>query len=776
MPDNLKRMDTAAFIAAETDRLYDYDYRNLNKDFEDGKYAGCYGWDNSVYYGIAEHKAKVDLNDFHSKRTKDEFYLPEFKALIDHPGTQEHWKRIVTFNPHGLTSTPPTIAATNGTLNVPEIASKLVRDGTIVDEDGGIKIQKAAVYYSWNLPALAGRLDMTEDELRKAIYKHTQNDKILDESIKCFLPPVGGLTVYIFGDPRKIRDSNAEIAVRVHDECNGSDVFGTDICTCRPYLVFALQACIECAQRGGVGIVVYFRKEGRSLGEVTKYRVYNARKNQDGGDVSEKYFFQTESIAGIRDARFQTMMPDVLNWLGLTRIDWLLSMSNEKYEAITGAGIEVLQRVALPEMFVPKQAFVEMNAKIASGYHADGPLKSKEIIEELQHLTTIRKQCNRLYERAKKDQLRYFKFNSDKLESCAQKVVETIDNWYPDLKIPYHSRLRHFGERRLKLLDQRWKYVDAKEKARRMIDLVTVSVLLDAGAGPDWKYVSTDGNTYNRSEGLAIATYDMFLNGLFSSDPAVPTRVNSLGLNTVTVTDLERGFQIGDTNKMVGLKGRCKLLFRLSKALASKREYFGGEVHRPGHIVDYIIAHAKGQTVHVNDLWDCMMGFESIWPAHISGVRRGDAWVHSDLKLIGKPGSDLVPFHKLSQWLALSMLEPVEGLGYKWVGTELFTALAEYRNGGLLVDSGVLTLKNPEYRNRPNDVGSELIVEWRALTVAVMDDVAELVRKHYGRNKDTMPLMSILEGGTWRAGRVIAKKLRANGSPPIKVRSDGTVF
>merc|ERR1719174_3292643 len=170
---------------------------------------------------------------------------------------------------------------------------------------------------------------------------------------------------------KKIRNPLTEIAVRTHDECNGSDVFGTDICTCRPYLLFAMLGCIEVAQRGGVGIIVYYRKEGRSLGEVTKYRVYNARKNQSGGDTADKYFFHTESIAGIRDARFQTMMPDVLNWLGLNRIDWLLSMSNEKYEAITGAGIQVLQRVDLPDDYVKESMKVELDAKIASGYHSD---------------------------------------------------------------------------------------------------------------------------------------------------------------------------------------------------------------------------------------------------------------------------------------------------------------------------------------------------------------------------------------------------------------------
>jgi len=215
---------------------------------------------------------------------------------------------------------------------------------------------KNVLYNVWNIPYLAKRLFLTEQELRETLYKYTGNPNVLEASKRAFLPNIGGCTVYTFGDVRKIRDNASEIAVRVHDECNGSDVFGTDICTCRPYLIFAMKAAIECAQRGGVGIVAYFRKEGRSLGEITKYRVYNARKHQLGGDRSETYFQQTEKIAGIKDARFQTMMPDILNWLGIDRIDWLLSMSSEKYEAIVEAGITVNQRVSLPDEYVPKNA------------------------------------------------------------------------------------------------------------------------------------------------------------------------------------------------------------------------------------------------------------------------------------------------------------------------------------------------------------------------------------------------------------------------------------
>jgi len=760
-----------------TEKVYEYDYQDVHRDFQNGNYAGAYGWDNSVYYGIAELKANVNLKKFHSVRTKDEYFIPSMIKLVEDPRTQEHWKRIVTFNPYGLTTTPPTIASTSACLNIPEIAKNLRRDGKIVNKiDGSINIIKSAIYYTWNIPGLAQRLELGEQELRDALVKYTENEKLKDPNCKVYLPPVGGLTCYIFGDINKIRDQDTEIAVRVHDSCCGSDVFGTDICTCRPYLVFAIQACVECAQRGGVGIVVYFLKEGRSLGEVTKYRVYNARKNQEGGDRSDKYFYHTESIAGIRDARFQEMMPDVLNWLGLNRIDWLLSMSNEKYTAILGAGIEIMQRVALPEMFVPKPAFVEMNAKIASGYHTD-KLKSEEVIKELQDLRTVRKQCMRLYKLAEQDKLKYFELHLENLPVAVKKVLDCINEFYPDLDIPYHSRLRHFGEKRMKSLLKKWVYVDELERTRRVMDLITVSVLLDAGAGASWRYVGMDGVQYSRSEGIAVATYEMFVRGMFSSDPACKCRVNAMGLQHLTLEHFVQGFQLSETNTMVGLRGRFDIIKRLGKVMTENIEIFGGEIRRPGHLLDFVMAKVDGQKqVSIERLWVGILALEPIFPEHLSGVRRGDVWCHSSLNIIGKPGADLVPFHKLSQWLAISLFEPMELIGIKFTDIELFTPLAEYRNGGLLIDTGVLKLRDQRMADHQNDVGSELIVEWRAMTICLIDLLAERVRNKLGKSKEEMTLMKVLEGGTWRAGRIIARELRENGRSPIKIRSKGSVF
>merc|ERR1719453_2727145 len=320
----------------------EYYWPKVHDDLENGLYAGCYGWDNAAYWGIAEKKAGVDLKEWYKTRTEAEFYLPSFKTLIDDPRTQQSWDRIATFDPMGMYAVPPTIAACQANLDIEELKD-LRRDGVIVKDNGEIVTSKAAIYYAWNLPMLSERLDLTEQELREALFKYSNDNRLLDPKVKTYIPAVGGCTVYTFGDVAKLRDPKTEVAVRVHDECIGSDVFGSDICSCRPYLIFALKQCIECAQRGGVGIVVYYRKEGRSLGEVIKFRVYNARINQKGGDKADTYFEHTEQIAGIRDARFQVMMPDALNFMGITRIDKLCSMSNEKYDAITGAGIKVVE-------------------------------------------------------------------------------------------------------------------------------------------------------------------------------------------------------------------------------------------------------------------------------------------------------------------------------------------------------------------------------------------------------------------------------------------------
>jgi GTP cyclohydrolase II len=190
--------------------------------------------------------------------------------------------------------------------------------------------------------------------------------------LNIFLPPIGGLSIYVFGPPSYLSDPSKVLSVRIHDECNGSDVFGSDICTCRPYLMFGIEECVKNAQNGGVGLIVYFRKEGRALGEVTKYLVYNARKRAEGGDTASHYFKRTEQLAGVKDMRFQALMPDVLLWLGITKIDRLLSMSNHKYDAIVESGIKVLERVPIPESMIPEDSRVEIDAKIASGYFTAG--------------------------------------------------------------------------------------------------------------------------------------------------------------------------------------------------------------------------------------------------------------------------------------------------------------------------------------------------------------------------------------------------------------------
>jgi len=756
-------------------------YHQVHDDLEQQKYAGSYGWDNATYMAIAEVRENVDLKKIHSdKRLKDnEYYVPSLKKLIDHPTTQKRWDGIATFDPKGLTANTPTIAATTSKLNIPELKD-LERDGTIVNKDGSVNTVKIAIYYAWNLPELSKRLNMTEDQMRNTLYKYSGDKKLLDPEIKVYLPPVGGMTIYTFGNLEKILDKSTNIAVRVHDSCNGSDVFGTDICTCRPYLMFALKNAIECAQEGGVGIIIYFRKEGRSLGEITKFRVYNARKNQVGGDRAEKYFFHTENIAGIRDARFQTMMPDGLLYLGISRIDYLYSMSNEKYDALVGAGITIQQRVPLPDRYVPKGAFVELHAKIASGYHTED-IQSEECVSEIRKLKTVRIQCYRVKARAEKDKLCYFTYHPENIKKAVEVTVECTDKFYPGLKdIQMHSRFRHFDEEQMTLLKQKWtsQNIDTTEQIRRLVDLATVSVLLDAGAGKDWQYVSKEGKVQGRSEGLAVASFEMFVDGLFSSDKAVKTRVNSLGLMNVTEQELTNGFQVTKLNTIVGLKGRTKLLQDLGKALEDHKEFFGYEVQRPGNVVDYLLKMAKNKKVSLEILWNTIIkGLERVWPENLSGVNRGDVWCYQPLKIKGQIGSDIIPFHKLSQWLCLSWLEPLKLLDIEITDLHLLTCLAEYRNGGLLIDTGILQLRKKEDGERAWDVGSQLIVEWRAMTVAVMDNVADEVRKHYKKTEQELTLANILEGGTWRAGRLTAERLRGHEKrPPIKIRSDGTVF
>lgn len=280
----------------------------------------------------------------------------------------------------------PTIAVTRARLQLGELTSaiaagRLKVDGTVVHETGDVAVTKAAIDPVWHLPGIAERFGVSETDLRRTLFEETGGmyaDLVTRPDIKIFLPPIGGITLYVFGDPARIGDTAYRLTCRVHDECNGSDVFGSDICTCRPYLTHGIEECVREAQNGGAGLIVYNRKEGRALGEVTKFLVYNARKRQPGGDQAATYFERTECVAGVQDARFQQLMPDVLHWLGITRIDRFISMSNMKYDALAGSGIDIGERVPIPDDLIPDDASVEMEAKKAAGYFAPDGARSAE--------------------------------------------------------------------------------------------------------------------------------------------------------------------------------------------------------------------------------------------------------------------------------------------------------------------------------------------------------------------------------------------------------------
>jgi GTP cyclohydrolase II len=274
----------------------------------------------------------------------------------------------------------PTIAVTRAHIRLPELeeavqAGRLRIDGRVLREQGDVVVTKAALEPVWYLPGVAKRFGCAESDLRRTLFEHTGGmfpELVTRNDLDVFLPPIGGTTVYMFGDVASIADPSIPLAVRVHDECNGSDVFGSDICTCRPYLTHGIEECVRTAQEGGAGVVVYNRKEGRALGEVTKFLVYNARKRQEGGDRAEQYFARTECVAGVQDMRFQVLMPDVLHWLGITKIDRFVSMSNMKHDALVHAGIRIETRVPIPDELIPDDARVEMDAKMAAGYFTDG--------------------------------------------------------------------------------------------------------------------------------------------------------------------------------------------------------------------------------------------------------------------------------------------------------------------------------------------------------------------------------------------------------------------
>ncbi|MBW4578981.1 MAG: URC4/urg3 family protein [Tildeniella nuda ZEHNDER 1965/U140] len=394
----------------------------------------------------------------------------------------------------------------------------------------------------------------------------------------------------------------------------------------------------------------------------------------------------------------------------------------------------------------------------------------------------VRERCGQLFELACADKLRYFRCDLSQLERVADYVIQITRESYPDLNVPFHSRWRHFeadGQPRLVNLEAKLDGLTPLEKAQAKFDLAIVSVLLDAGAGDRWQYIEPEtGLVLRRSEGLAIASFHAFCQGIFSSDSQKPLQADAIGLQTLTEAALSEAFQVSSENPLIGIQGRLQLLQRLGETLQQHPTVFGSQSPRSGSLINYLLGQIRhGQLEASAVLSAVLFGFGDIWAGRltVAGVNLGDVWVHSALPN-DRPHSQLVPFHKLSQWLTYSLLEPLQALGLEITGLEALTGLPEYRNGGLCVDLGLLQIKDPIVLQQPQLPGSEAIVEWRALTVILLDRIAETMRQQLHLTATDLPLVKILQGGTWAAGRRIAAALRPNGSPPIQIESDGTVF
>jgi hypothetical protein len=419
-----------------------------------------------------------------------------------------------------------------------------------------------------------------------------------------------------------------------------------------------------------------------------------------------------------------------------------------------------------------------------------------DAVRVLRSPATIRERCVLITAAVSAGKSAHFDIDRSKLPAVAQRVARITRDRYPDLKIPVHSRWRHFeagGIDRKAELDARLHGRTTVSIARAHVDLALVSVLLDAGAGPSWGYEEREsGQRFVRSEGLAVASLRAFMAGRFSSDEGDPCRVDARALLQLDEKALADIFQVTERNPLVGLEGRASLMRRLGEALREQPDLFTTS-GQPGHLFDALTYHAHAPRLrhhrpsptssrhhHVQAsriLGALLDAFSGIWPQGqaIGDIPLGDVWRHPQAGGHGA-SEGRVPFHKLSQWLAYSLLEPFEWAGVQVMETGALTALPEYRNGGLLLDARVIVPRDKTYGARRYQPGDEWVVEWRAMTVALIDELAPLVRKELGVGAEELPLACILEGGTWAAGRQIAGELREDGGPPVLVESDGTVF
>lgn len=406
---------------------------------------------------------------------------------------------------------------------------------------------------------------------------------------------------------------------------------------------------------------------------------------------------------------------------------------------------------------------------------------SQDQVDYLFSTKAIRDRAKSIFEYTKAGK-GHFEINEDRFQPTVKYVLDVIAKNYPKGDIPFHSRWGHFragGVNRPAQFKKQLATLTPLERARTELDLVITSVLLDAGAGAKWKYFEQETKTeFARSEGLGVASYHMFLSGIMSGDQA-SVRADAVGLKRVAAVDLERYFQVTEQNPLVGVEGRVKLLNGLGRAMKNKEMFKDG---RPGNIVDYLIKR-YGKVIPATGVLRAVLdGFGPIWPGRLAAhgpygvINLGDVWRHSKL---ASPDSfdSLVPLHKLSQWMTYSLIEPMLDAGLNVDGVEQLTGLAEYRNGGLLIDMGILALRDPGNAARPLQPESDAIIEWRALTVFFLDRIGAEVQKSLGKSQQEFPLAKVLEGGTWWAGRFIAKEKRPPAAdPPLQIASDGTVF
>jgi hypothetical protein len=395
----------------------------------------------------------------------------------------------------------------------------------------------------------------------------------------------------------------------------------------------------------------------------------------------------------------------------------------------------------------------------------------------------VRERAHRMLAIGLDGKLPNFQIHLDRMDGAVELVLEATRKAYPSLDVPFHSRWRHFVINH----DNRWadianqtKWPDPAARARAEFDLAIVSVFLDAGAGPAWRYHDPKtGLAIGRSEGLGLASLAMFESGAFSANPRNPLRVDADVLANLSVADLKRGLQVSETNPLVGLEGRVDLVRRLGALVASRPDVFGRhDTPRPGGLFDRLVMQADNRPLPAPTiLSELLQQLGPIWPSRLTlgGIALGDCWKHPALTT-NDATSGLMPLHKLSQWLAYSLIEPLQTAAIRVTDIDGLTGLAEYRNGGLFIDAGVLTFRDAEDASREHEVASTLVVEWRALTVALLDRVADGIRQRLGLDATSLPLAKVLEGGTWAAGRRLARERRADASPPVKVISDGTVF